>query len=122
MTVRGTTGFFTLGVRPEQYDLPHPRLGLPVILLLRRVLLRAFEKLRERGFLWPLNGKIVLQSNSSMCWRTTSAKPAKLADSTPSFMTASCGMPRSRTTTCKSLRKRRICRSSSVMPAQNRAQ
>lgn len=52
MTLRGTTsGFFTLGIPPEQYELPHPRLGLPVILLLRRVLLRAFEKLRERGFL-----------------------------------------------------------------------
>ena len=42
-------GFFTLGVPPERYDLPHPRLGLPVILFLRRVLLRAFEKLRDRG-------------------------------------------------------------------------
>jgi hypothetical protein len=44
------TGFFTLGVPPERYDLPHPPLGLPVILFLRRVLLRAFEKLRDRGF------------------------------------------------------------------------
>lgn len=50
MKVRGTNGFFTLGVHPDQYDLPHPRLGLPVILLLRRVLLKAFEKLRDRGF------------------------------------------------------------------------
>jgi hypothetical protein len=46
----GTIGFFTLGVRPDQYHLPHPRLGLPVILLLRRVLLRAFSKLRDQGF------------------------------------------------------------------------
>ncbi len=43
-------GFFTLGVPPERYELPHPALGLPVILFLRRVLLRAFEKLRDRGF------------------------------------------------------------------------
>ncbi len=42
-------GFFTHGVRPEAYRLPHPRLGLPVIRLVRRVLLRAFEILSERG-------------------------------------------------------------------------
>ena len=42
-------GFFTLGVPAERYTLPHPSLGLPVILFIRRVLLRAFEKLRERG-------------------------------------------------------------------------
>ena len=50
MSGLGTAGFFTLGVRPDQYHLPHPRLGLPVILLLRRVLLRAFAKLRDRSF------------------------------------------------------------------------
>jgi len=44
------SGFFTLGVSPECYALPHPRLGLPVILLIRRVLCRAFELLRERSF------------------------------------------------------------------------
>lgn len=43
-------GFFTVGVPSERYILPHPRLGRPVILFVRRVLLRAFEKLRERGF------------------------------------------------------------------------
>jgi hypothetical protein len=43
-------GFFALGVPPERYNLPHPGLGRPVILFVRRVLLRAFEKLRERGF------------------------------------------------------------------------
>jgi hypothetical protein len=47
-------GFFTLGVPPERYRLPHPRLGLPLILLVRRVLCRAFEKLREGPF--PLAG------------------------------------------------------------------
>ena len=40
-------GFFTVGVSPERYQLPHPCLGLPVILLIRRVLCRAFEILRE---------------------------------------------------------------------------
>ena len=43
-------GFFTLGVSPARYQLPHPRLGLPVILLIRRVLCRAFEMLREKNF------------------------------------------------------------------------
>ena len=42
-------GFFTLGVSPDRYQLPHRRLGLPMILLIRRVLCRAFEILRERG-------------------------------------------------------------------------
>lgn len=45
-----TSGFFTIGVPSDSYDLPHPRLGLPVILLVRRVLLRAFELLREQNF------------------------------------------------------------------------
>jgi hypothetical protein len=50
MSTAGIRGFFTHGVPPEQYHLPHPRLGLPVVLFIRRVLLRAFEKLRDRGF------------------------------------------------------------------------
>jgi hypothetical protein len=41
-------GFFT-GVSPDRYRLPHRRLGLPVILLIRRVLCAAFEILREQG-------------------------------------------------------------------------
>jgi hypothetical protein len=44
------SGFFTLGVPPEAYRLPHDKLGLPVILLIRRVLCRAFEQLRADGF------------------------------------------------------------------------
>ncbi len=43
------TGLFTLGVSSERYRLPHPRLGLPVILVIRRVLCRAFELLRRDG-------------------------------------------------------------------------
>jgi hypothetical protein len=43
-------GFFTFGVPADLYGLPHPKLGAPVILLIRRVLLRAFELLREQGF------------------------------------------------------------------------
>ena len=50
MSSAETAGFFTLGVPPERYHLPHPRLGLPVILLIRRVLLRAFELLREESY------------------------------------------------------------------------
>lgn len=50
MSAARTAGFFTLGVPPERYHLPHPRLGLPVILLIRRVLIRALELLREQQF------------------------------------------------------------------------
>jgi len=50
MSESTAAGFFTLGVSPEQYRLPHPRLGLPVILLIVRVLCRAFEILREEKF------------------------------------------------------------------------
>jgi hypothetical protein len=50
MSVIRADGLFTLGVPPERYDLPHPRLGLPVILLVRRVLIQAFDLLRERNF------------------------------------------------------------------------
>lgn len=49
MSTGATAGFFTLGVPPGRYHLPHPRLGFPVILLVRRILLRAFELLREEG-------------------------------------------------------------------------
>ncbi len=44
------SGYFTYGVPPERYDLPHPRLALPVILLIRRVFIRAFELLREQNY------------------------------------------------------------------------
>ncbi|HEX8311485.1 MAG TPA: hypothetical protein VF614_09230 [Chthoniobacteraceae bacterium] len=50
MSTGRTAGFFTHGVTADQYQLPHPLLGLPVILLVRRVLLRALELLREQGF------------------------------------------------------------------------
>lgn len=50
MDTERTAGFFTFGVPPDSYHLPHPPLGLPVILLIRRVLLRAFELLREKNF------------------------------------------------------------------------
>lgn len=50
MNSSDTAGFFTLGVSRDRYRLPHPRLGLPVILLIRRVLLRAFELLREQKY------------------------------------------------------------------------
>lgn len=44
---------FALGVPPGNYRLPHPRLGLPVVLLVRLVVLRAFELLREHGHPLP---------------------------------------------------------------------
>lgn len=44
------TGLFTHGIPPDRYRLPHPSIELPVILLIRRVLLRAFALLREEGF------------------------------------------------------------------------
>ncbi|HVT29104.1 MAG TPA: hypothetical protein VHE81_13905 [Lacipirellulaceae bacterium] len=43
-------GLFTLGVPPETFDLPHRRLDIAIILLVRRVVARAFQLLRERGF------------------------------------------------------------------------
>jgi hypothetical protein len=49
MNMAPTTGLFT-GVSPDRYHLPHPRLALPVVLLIRRVLLRAFELLREQKY------------------------------------------------------------------------
>jgi hypothetical protein len=50
MSAARTAGFFTLGVPSGRYHLPHPRLGLPVILLIRRVLIRALKLLREQEF------------------------------------------------------------------------
>jgi hypothetical protein len=50
MTRKEANGLFTLGIPPDRYHLPHPRLGLPVILLVRRVLIRAFELLRDQEF------------------------------------------------------------------------
>lgn len=49
-----TANFFTLGVPPNRYHLPHPPLGLPVILLIRKVLLRAFAILREQRYPLPV--------------------------------------------------------------------
>ncbi|MEY2488160.1 MAG: hypothetical protein QOC70_102 [Verrucomicrobiota bacterium] len=40
-------GFFT-GRSSENYDLPHPKLGFPVILLVRKALLHAFDLLRAQ--------------------------------------------------------------------------
>lgn len=50
MSVKGAAGFFTFGVPAESYDLPHPPLTFPIILLVRRVLLRAFALLRQHDF------------------------------------------------------------------------
>lgn len=50
MTPKEVGGVFTRGLPPDRYHLPHPRLGFPVILLVRRVLISAFELLRAEGF------------------------------------------------------------------------
>lgn len=44
-----TIGYFT-GLNDADYDLPHPHMGLPVILIVRQVIMRAFDVLRERKF------------------------------------------------------------------------
>lgn len=44
------SGLLTQGVPASAYCLPHPPLDLPVILVVRQVLLRAFEMLMECGF------------------------------------------------------------------------
>jgi hypothetical protein len=50
MNQSNQTGFFTKGVSADRYRLPHRSLGLPVILLIRRVICRAIGVLRERRF------------------------------------------------------------------------
>ena len=50
MSDAAVNGLFTLGVPPERYRLPHDKIDLAVILLVRKVLLRAFETICERGF------------------------------------------------------------------------
>ena len=50
MSAGRTTGRFTFGIAPAEYVLPHPRLNFRVILLIRRVLLKAFEILREQKY------------------------------------------------------------------------
>ena len=50
MSQSSPAGFFTLGVSKDRYDLPHRALGVPVILLIRRVIWRALTILRESGF------------------------------------------------------------------------
>lgn len=50
MSQSSPAGFFTLGVSKDKYDLPHRPLGIPVILLVRRVIWEAMTILRESGF------------------------------------------------------------------------
>ena len=50
MSQSSTAGFFTLGVTKDRYDLPHRSIGVPVILIVRRVIWRALIILRESGF------------------------------------------------------------------------
>ncbi len=48
--MKAESGFFTLGISPDDFRLPHQKLGLPVILLIQRVLFKAFEQLRNERF------------------------------------------------------------------------
>lgn len=41
---------FAFGIHPSSYWLPHPPLGVPVILLIRKVLGRAFELMHEQKY------------------------------------------------------------------------
>lgn len=50
MSQSSPAGFFTLGVSKDEYDLPHRPIGVPVILLIRRVIWQALVILRESGF------------------------------------------------------------------------
>jgi len=43
------SSFFTHGLDPHAYRLPHPPLGLPVIFVIRRAIIRALEILRKRS-------------------------------------------------------------------------
>ena len=119
MRVHATTGFFTLGVPPEQYDLPHPPLGLPVILFLRRVLLRAFEKLRDRGFPLATEREDRVTEQLFNVLENDLRQTGEIG-STPRFMIVLCGMLRSRTITARSWQRRLIYHSSSDMRVQNR--
>lgn len=42
-------GYFS-GVKASEYDLPHPRISLPLIFIIRRAIQQAFTQLRERDF------------------------------------------------------------------------
>lgn len=50
MSQSSPAGFFTLGVSKDRYDLPHRPIGVPVILLIRKVICRALILLRESEF------------------------------------------------------------------------
>jgi hypothetical protein len=81
MSDRVTTGLFTLGVPPERYHLPHPRLGLPVILLVRRVVLQALLLLREH----KLNLAAASEDEVTAALRSTIENDLRQAGSVPGF-------------------------------------
>ena len=55
MNSSGTRPIFTLGLSSEEFQLPHPSVPLPVILVIHRVFLEAFALLREQGSLASLS-------------------------------------------------------------------
>jgi len=50
MSTKPISGLFALGLRPDQYDLPHPRIAVPIVLIVHRAIRQAFEILRERNY------------------------------------------------------------------------
>jgi hypothetical protein len=50
MSEAAVNGLFTLGVPPERYRLPHDKIDLSIVFLVRKVLVHAFEIIRGRGF------------------------------------------------------------------------
>jgi hypothetical protein len=50
MSGAASAGFFTLGVTPDRYRLPHRPIGIPIILLIRRVIGHALSILRAKNF------------------------------------------------------------------------
>lgn len=60
-----SAGVFTSVVPPDEYELPHPPIPLPEILLIRRVLLEAFAVLRACQY--NLAGALEDQVTASLC-------------------------------------------------------
>jgi len=81
MSTSETAGFFTLGVPPDRYDLPHPPLAPSVLLLIRLVMLRAFELLREK----PLNLAAAQEDQVTTALRSTIENNLRQSGDVPGF-------------------------------------
>jgi hypothetical protein len=83
MSTSDTAGFFTLGVPADRYHLPHPRLPVPVLLLIRRVVLRAFELLCAQKF----NLAAAQEDQVTNALRTTIENNLRQSGEVPGFNT-----------------------------------